>query len=212
MALLRASIPFRRSVLLAAAAVIAVAGVAMAAATARADEAAAWQALRDGGVIAVMRHALAPGTGDPPGFRLDDCATQRNLSAEGRDQATALGEALRRQGVDVAAVYSSQWCRCLETARLLDLGEVRPLPALNSFFAAPERRAPQMATLRQWLDAELVASGKEGPDLDGGAVVLVTHQVVVSALTGVYPASGETVVARPAPGGEVEVIGRIPAP
>jgi broad specificity phosphatase PhoE len=150
----------------------------------------------------MMRHALAPGTGDPRGFQLEQCATQRNLSAEGRAQAVQIGTAFRQHGVTVEQVYSSQWCRCLETAQLLDLGAVEPLPALNSFFATPQRRDPQMRTLRAWL-ADLKPQE---------VLVLVTHQVVITALTGVLPSSGEIVALRPLPNGEVEVIGRIPSP
>jgi hypothetical protein len=98
---------------------------------------AAWQALRGGGVVALMRHARAPGVGDPPGFRLEDCATQRNLSAEGRDQARRIGEAFRAQGVAVARVLSSRWCRALDTARLA-FGTVEPFPPLDSFFSERE--------------------------------------------------------------------------
>lgn len=173
----------------------------------------AWRSLEAGGVIAVMRHAYAPGTGDPPGFRLDDCASQRNLSAEGRMQARDLGDAFRVRGVRVDAVYSSQWCRCLETARLLDLGEVKPLPVLNSFFAMPEKKASQMAALRRWLDQELAVGHNDGgpQQAQPGVIILVTHQVVVSALTDEWTRSGETIVARPLPGGQVEVVGRLPA-
>lgn len=161
-----------------------------------------WDALREGGVALMMRHALAPGGGDPPGFRLNDCATQRNLSAEGRSQAWRIGEALRNGGITVDAVYSSQWCRCVETAELLGLGPVMQQPALNSFFRDPERRAPQMAELKRWL-ADLRPQGVK---------VFVTHQVVITALTGVFPQSGEGIVLRWLPSGEVAVVGRLPPP
>ena len=111
-----------------------------AAAQTQTDEAGLWAALRDGGHVALIRHGLAPGTGDPPGFRVDDCRTQRNLSPAGRAQARAIGERFRANGIDTAAVFSSQWCRCLETARLLGLGEVQALPGLNSFFGRPQQR------------------------------------------------------------------------
>jgi len=78
------------------------------------------------GYVAVMRHAIAPGTGDPSNFRLGDCQTQRNLSETGRQQARRLGQLLRDRQVPVTRVLSSQWCRCLETAKLLDLGQVEP--------------------------------------------------------------------------------------
>jgi broad specificity phosphatase PhoE len=166
------------------------------------DAEAAWAALRQAGHVALVRHATAPGTGDPASFRLDDCATQRNLSPAGRAQAKAIGANLRWHGVGVDGVYSSQWCRCLETARLMGLGEVIALPALNSFFAEPEREPRQMAELRVWLADQPRA----------GAIVLVTHQVVITALTGIVPASGEIVVVRSTQGGDLELVGRIPAP
>ena len=100
-----------------------------AAAQTQPDEAALWAALRAGGHVALIRHALAPGTGDPAGFRVDDCATQRNLSPTGRAQARAIGERFRANGIDTAAVLSSQWCRCLDTARELALGEITPFAA-----------------------------------------------------------------------------------
>lgn len=139
--------------------------------------------LRAGGHALMLRHALAPGTGDPAGFRLDDCATQRTLDAAGRDQARAIGKALRAAGITRAAVFSSQWCRCLETAELLELGPVTELPALNSFFGPNrDRRPARMAALRAFL--------AERP-VDGPPVVLVTHQVTITALTGDFARSGE---------------------
>ncbi|WP_454017616.1 histidine phosphatase family protein [Azospirillum sp. Marseille-Q6669] len=139
------------------------------------------------GLIILMRHAEAPGVGDPPNFQLRDCATQRNLDANGREQARRVGDRLRSLAVGGATVYSSQWCRCLETARLLDVGAVRELPVLNSFFERREEQDAQMASLRRFL---------AGLPADGAPVVLVTHQVVVTALTGVFPASGESVLLR----------------
>ncbi len=170
---------------------------------ARAEEVeAAWAALRTGGHIAMMRHASAPGTGDPAGFRLEDCTTQRNLSVAGRAEAEAIGAALRARGVTVNDVYSSRWCRCLDTARLLQLGKVVPFSPLDSFFNRPEQEAPQLAALRVWLS-------KPRP---GGNAVLVTHQVVVTALSGIFPRSGEIVVAKPLADGSLSVVGRIPPP
>ena len=133
------------------------------------------------GRLLMLRHATAPGNGDPPGFRLDDCATQRNLDAAGRRQAVELGQRLARAGIVRARVYSSQWCRCLETARLLGLGPVEPLPALNSFYPRPEERDARLATLRDFL-ARLPA--------DGLPVVLVTHQFTITAFTAGPTASG----------------------
>lgn len=145
-----------------------------------------WQALRSGDAVALVRHAEAPGIGDPPGFRLDDCGTQRNLSAEGRAQAARLGEAFRREGIAAAEIRSSAWCRCRETAVGLRLGPVQVASPLNSFFGAPGSAGDSTAALRQ-LMAGLPA---------GKAAVLVTHQVNITALTGVYPRSGEVIVVQ----------------
>ncbi|NVK40647.1 MAG: histidine phosphatase family protein [Oceanospirillaceae bacterium] len=163
-----------------------------------ADE-AVWRSLAKPGHLVLLRHALAPGTGDPAGFQLDDCATQRNLSAGGREQARRIAEQFRQHGVDSATVYSSQWCRCLETAQLLGLGQVTPLPSINSFFRNPERRPEQTRELRQWVTRQPRSA----------LLVLVTHQVNITALSGVFPASGEMVVMRRLPEGGLEVVGRI---
>ncbi len=189
---------FRAAAALAALLMLLVPGAAPRAAEAE----ALWQALGEGGHIALMRHAEAPGTGDPAEFALRDCATQRNLDADGRAQARRTGAAFRDRGVTVGRVFSSQWCRCLETARLLDLGPVEELPALNSFFRARERAEAQTAALRAVL---------AGLDPDGPSHVMVTHQVNITALTGVFPRSGEIVVLRLGGQGGAEVAGRIPA-
>lgn len=127
------------------------------------------------GRLLMLRHANAPGNGDPPGFRIEYCATQRNLDASGRAQSVALGQRLARAGVGQAKVYSSQWCRCLETASLLGLGQLEVLPALNSFYPSPAERLPRMAALREFL-AQLPTTG--------GPVILVTHQFTIAEFTG----------------------------
>ncbi|KAI8465625.1 MAG: phosphoglycerate mutase [Monoraphidium minutum] len=165
----------------AAAALLAALPLAAAAAAARAVPLAAWA--RPGRVL-LLRHAIAPGVGDPPGFRLADCATQRNLDAAGRTQSRAAGAALRAAlaagaATPAAAVYTSQWCRAKDTAALLGLGPPRALPALNSFFQNPSKGPAQMAELRKFL----AALPPRGPP-----VVLVTHQVVVSEFSPVFPA------------------------
>ena len=181
-------------------AVLVLAAVGMVAPAAlHADERALWRALQSGNHVAVIRHALAPGFGDPPDFEIGKCATQRNLSDQGRQQAAAIGDRFRAHGIAAARVYSSQWCRCLETAEQLALGPVEALPALNSFFQNVARKEPQMRQLRAWLAQQ---------DLTR-PLVLVTHQVNITALTGVYPASGEMVVIRPAASGQWQVVGRV---
>lgn len=164
-----------------------------------AEEASLWRALASKGHVALMRHAIAPGAGDPPQFVIGDCARQRNLSEAGRKQARRIGVRFRKNGIEAARIFSSQWCRCLETARLLGLGAVTELPVLNSFFQSPERRDRQTRTLDAWLG---------GQNLDG-PVVLVTHQVNITALTGIYPASGEIVVVRRSEDGTISAVGSI---
>ena len=168
-----------------------------------ADEQRLWQALRSGQAVALMRHALAPGTGDPANFDVDDCSTQRNLSDRGRQQARDTGERFRQNGIEQAQVYSSRWCRCLETARLMALGDVTPFEGLNSFFRDRSTEPARTAATRE-LIAEHVAAG--GPPL-----LLVTHQVNITALTDVFPSSGEIIVVAPDADG-LRMLGRITNP
>ena len=158
-----------------------------------------WAAIRVPGHVALIRHALAPGSFDPAGFRLDDCSTQRNLSAEGRAQAARIGGQFRTNGIASAAVHSSQWCRCLETATLLGLGPVTPQPLLNSFVQDAAQAARQVPAVKAWI---------AGLALDR-PTVLVTHQVVITALSDVYPGSGEIVVLRREAGGGLATVGRV---
>jgi phosphohistidine phosphatase SixA len=169
-------------------------GIAFAATAA---EDPAWRALT-GPVVLLVRHAETdPGVGDPPNFRLEDCATQRNLSSQGRASATSIGKVLRARGVRVAAVESSQWCRCLHTARLaFPQLEVVPSPVLNSFFDDRSRAPAQTDALRERI------SRWRGP----GVLVLVTHHVNIAALTGEGVAAGEGVVLLPA---GLTVVGRL---
>ena len=162
---------------------------------------ATWQALQEGGLVILMRHSLAPGIGDPPGFVLEDCDTQRNLSSEGRAHALAAGQALRERGVVIDVVYSSQWCRALETAELMALGSVVPAPWLNSFFRG---RGDQVAITQA---ARERMAGWQGP----GNLLLITHQVNITALIGGGVSSGEMVVVRPQEEG-FTVVGRLSVP
>ena len=162
---------------------------------------ALWQSLAAGGLVVLIRHAsTVPGVGDPPGFRLGDCTTQRNLSEEGRAEAARIGAAFRSRGIPVAVVRSSEWCRCRETAERA-FGVHRPWSALNSVFSdrgtAGRQRAEVLHGIRN----------HRGP----GNLVLVTHQVNITALTGIFPASGEMIVVRPDAGnpGRPAVVGRI---
>jgi phosphohistidine phosphatase SixA len=159
-----------------------------------------WSMLKDGHVV-LFRHANAPGGGDPPGLKLGDCSTQRNLDDTGRAQARRIGEQFRQRGVKVGAVLTSQWCRARETAELAFPGMARDDASFNSFFddrsRKPAQTAQALVTLARW----------RGP----GVLVVTTHQVNISALTGVSPASGEGVVVvadRTQPGG-MRVLGRV---
>ena len=161
-----------------------------------------WSLLRQPGHVAFMRHSDAPGSGgygDPQGYRLDDCATQRNLSEEGRAHARRTGEAFRQNGVRFDRELTSPWCRCKETARLAMGSEAEPFAPLSNLVGRGERRDAQVKALKAYLAG-----------LDGKTRVLfVTHGIVINALTGIQPASGEMVIAKPGPGGEPKVVGRL---
>lgn len=154
---------------------------------------------KKGNHVALMRHALAPGIGDPENFRLDDCSTQRNLSQTGRDQAVKIGARLKEAGIDSADVFTSQWCRCRETAELLGFGPPAPLSALNSFFRDFERKEEQTKALSSWLGSQPL----ERP------LILVTHQVNITAFSGIFPDSGEIVLISRSGDGRFEVAGSI---
>ena len=160
-----------------------------------------WSALRDGKHLALMRHAIAPGNYDPPGFRLSDCATQRNLSDDGRAQARRAGDLFRANVISAARVFSSQWCRCVDTATLLGLGRVTEQRLLNAYLGNRDIRNPEkVQALLAWI---------AGQDL-APPLVLVTHGVVVSALCNVSAASGEILVMRREGDGRLTVAGRLP--
>ena len=155
--------------------------------------------LKRGNHIALLRHALAPGVGDPEDFKPDDCSTQRNLSSEGKDQAVRIGLKLKQAGILEADVYTSQWCRCLETAELLGLGTPVVLPALNSFFRDYDRKDQHTDELRNWLATQKL----ENP------LILVTHQVNITAFSAIFPDSGEIVLMRREADGRFQVTGSI---
>ena len=159
-------------------------------------EANDWDAFSEPGAIAIMRHALAPGTGDPANLTVGDCSTQRNLDERGRDQARAIGTALRERGITFDHVLSSQWCRTRETAKLLGSGPVSEAPPLNSFFRDFSTRDQQTAATR-----DLIAETR-------GRLMLVTHQVNISALTGQSTRSGEVLIIRSTENG-TEVLGSV---
>ena len=174
-------------------------GIGAAADSAGAGEAEVWTALRAGGHVALMRHTDAPGgVGDPPDFRIDDCTTQRNLSAKGRADAARIGARLKSEGIAVEKIVSSPWCRCMDTAALLQLGAVAAEPTFGNVVVLSDQRqsltAGARAVIDQWTGS--------------GILLVVTHGANIAALTGISPASGEIVVVRKGSGGS-ESVGRL---
>jgi phosphohistidine phosphatase SixA len=163
------------------------------------DAADAWRALRAGGHVALMRHADAPGgVGDPPGFRVEDCATQRNLSDKGRADAEKIGSRLKGEGITFEKILSSPWCRCIDTAKLLNLGMVETEATFGNVVVLKDQRQTLTAGARA-LIARWTASGN---------LLVVTHGANVQALAGVWLSSGEIVVVK---GGSdrTEPVGRL---
>lgn len=173
-------------------ALAAVAAPAAADASAAAEASATPAALRLGRAadeFLLMRHADAPGFSDPDNFRLDDCATQRNLGEQGRRQAQALGRWFQTQGLLNVEVWASPWCRCIDTARLLGLGEPQQKAFLGSFFRARDKADDHTRRLREALAQRLAARASK-------PLIAVTHQVNISAYTGVSVGSGEVLRVR----------------
>ena len=151
---------------------------------AKADE-SLWKLLKDGSQVVLIRHAVTtPGVGDPPGFKLEDCATQRNLTEEGRAHARRIGAAFRKRGIPVGRVLSSPWCRCIETARLA-FGKSQNDDSLSNLFGRAENRDRQIQEMKKLLRKEK------------GNLVLVSHGSTIVALTGESPAPGEMVIVTP---------------
>ncbi len=166
-------------------------------AAAWADE-ALWGKLREGGHVLLIRHAATEaGTGDPPGFKLEDCASQRNLSEAGREEARKLGRVLKWRAINVAEVRSSRWCRCLDTAQLA-FGFAEPWEVLNSLYNDPGREARLVKEV-----AALAATVKPPRN-----VALVTHNFNIRALTGVSPATAEIIVVE-SEAGKLKLVGRL---
>ena len=143
-----------------------------------------WSLLKAGNQVGLIRHTITtPGAGDPPGMRLDDCSTQRNLTDAGRQHARRIGEEWRERAIPVDRVLSSPWCRCLETARLA-FGSTEVSDALSNLFGRSENSERQVRAMRELISRH---SGK-------GNLVLVTHGSTIAALTGISPDTGEMVL------------------
>ena len=137
------------------------------------------------GKVLFMRHALAPGNGDPDHFDLSDCETQRNLSAEGIAQAKEIGAKLNQRGIVFSEIFSSEWCRCQQTAVNLNVGEVIPFRGLNSFYEAHFSEDDLLPLLYEKL---------WHVESSGNPVLMVTHFVTIQAITGRSVSSGDLVL------------------
>lgn len=158
--------------------------------------------LRAGGYVLLIRHAATgPGLGDPPGYRLEDCATQRNLSEAGREHSKRLGEQLRSERVPVTRVYTSPWCRCRDTATLA-FGSAEDWAPLSSFFDLPHREPEFTESVQR----RISSYARKKPS---GNVAMVTHNVNIAALTKLSVAPGEVVVVRPDGCCDLKVVGRL---
>ncbi len=155
--------------------------------------------------VLLMRHTRAPGVGDPANYTLNDCKTQRNLSDEGRKQAVAVGNWLKKQGIQTADVHTSAWCRCKDTAELLKLGRVTVEPALASFFEDMAQAKTQNQKLEQFIASQLKTKGKQ-------ALILVTHHVNIYEFMGENIASGDMVLAKVDSNGKMISYKLIPRP
>jgi phosphohistidine phosphatase SixA len=175
--------------------------------TAHARDLAIWDQLQGTnpkGYVLLMRHALAPGVGDPENFNVNDCSTQRNLSDEGRKDAREIGSWLKRRDIKIFRVESSRWCRAKETAQLLDLGKVRPNKNFDSLFRDPDpAKSPQTTAIKKRIFNHRNTRG---------ILVLVGHAVNIQTLSGTFVDSGEGVLVRATAQGELKVLGYSPAP
>lgn len=158
------------------------------------------KAMQSGGHILMLRHAIAPGFGDPENIKIGDCNTQRNLDDSGRKQSIEIGNWLRKNNIKPKAIYSSQWCRCLETARLLNLGEVNELSSLNSFYQMTQNREPNLKALKAFI-AEQIS--------DEMLIIMVTHSVTISEISGQNVASGNGVLLKINPSGTYEFVATV---
>jgi len=155
--------------------------------------------MRQGHTVLFMRHAYAPGIGDPPNFKVNDCSTQRNLNQEGIDQARSTGKWLLSQEITQAKVYTSPWCRCIDTASLLNYGVPEKLEILGSTFNEQDYATPAKKSLVEWMQTHV-----KNPA--GKPHIMVTHQVNILAYTGVNTSSGEMVLVRINPDGTAKVL------
>ena len=146
-----------------------------------------WKPAQEGNKVILIRHSLAPGGGDPTGFKIDDCKTQRNLNRAGINQSKKIGKLFKKNKVPIDQVLSSQWCRCKDTAKYA-FKSYKEFTALNSTFQSPyNKNEPKQLK-------ELYNFVKKW-DGDGKNLVLVTHYSIITAITTAVPSSGEIIIA-----------------
>ena len=151
--------------------------------------------LQDGQHVLLMRHADAPGYGDPVGYQLGQCSTQRNLGADGKRQAKLIGDWLVQQGIKEPKLFSSPWCRCLDTATLMHLGPLMIEPVLGSFFEDMSLEVQQTKQLATFIKKSLV-------EYPNKPIILVTHHVNIQAFTGKVVDVGDMVLVKVNKNGE----------
>jgi phosphohistidine phosphatase SixA len=161
--------------------------------------------LKSSDYVLLMRHTLAPGIGDPVNYTLSECKSQRNLSTEGKEQAVFIGNWLKKQGVLTAEVHSSAWCRCKDTAQLLNFGEFKVEPALASFFDDMSFAKESNIKLQKFISNRIKSKGNK-------ALILVTHHVNILEYVGENVASGDMVLAKANQLGELISYKLIPRP
>lgn len=162
-----------------------------------------WAALRSGGHVVLIRHAITePGIGDPEGFKHGDCTTQRNLSAQGRSDAKRMGEAFRQRNIPISEVFSSRWCRCIDTARIA-FGKATPTSMLDSMFN--DREKPNEEKIREVLSM----AAQHSAEKQKGNLILVTHNQNILELTGISASSGEMVIAKLDSANKFKIVGRL---
>jgi len=146
----------------------------------------AWNLAEEGDKIILVRHSLAPGGGDPPGFKIDDCDTQRNLNRKGVNQSKKIGKLFKKNKIPIDQVLSSQWCRCKDTAKYA-FGNFKEFTALNSTFQSPyNKNEPKQ--LKELYNFVKKWNGK------GRNLVLITHYSIITSVTNAVPSSGEIVI------------------
>ena len=146
-----------------------------------------WNLAQEGNKIILIRHSLAPGGGDPPGFKINDCKTQRNLNLTGIKQSKKIGKLFKKNKVPVDQVLSSQWCRCKDTAKYA-FGNYKEFTALNSTFQSPYNKN-EGKQLKELYNFVKKWDGK------GRNLILITHYSIITAVTTAVPSSGEIVIA-----------------